>query len=157
MVALSKGCPPIIEKLNVMLKKGQLAYAVTNVKCPRCQEADMFPTGSFSFDKPFEMKEECDHCGLDFFPEPGYYYGAMFISYVFTGFFCIGFVLFFHWVLDWSTGASFALLIAILALFFVYIFRVARALYLGLHVSYDPNAKDHRMKTGANSGSRFGR
>jgi len=100
----------------------------------------MFPTGSFSFQEPFEMKERCDKCNLDFFPEPGYYYGAMFISYIFTGFFSIGFVLFVHWVLKWSTGASFAALIAIMAIFFVYIFRVARAAYINIHVSYDPKA-----------------
>lgn len=119
----------------------------------------MFETGSFSFNKPFDMKERCDKCGEDFFPEPGYYYGAMFLSYIFTGFFCIFFVLFFHWVLDWSTNASFALLIAVLGLGFVYIFRLARALYLGIHVSYDPQAVANYQGSDDNksNASHFGR
>jgi uncharacterized protein (DUF983 family) len=141
-----------------MFKKGQKAYAVVNIKCPRCHEADMFETGSFSFNKPFDMKERCDKCGEDFFPEPGYYYGAMFLSYIFTGFFCIFFVLFFHWVLDWSTNASFALLIAVLGLGFVYIFRLARALYLGIHVSYDPQAAaKYQGSDNKSTASHFGR
>jgi hypothetical protein len=72
-------------------------------------------------------------------PEPGFYYGAMFISYIFTGWFCILFVLFVHWVLDWSTAASFAALIAIMAIFFVYIFRLARSIWLNINYKYDPN------------------
>lgn len=123
-----------------MFRKGSKVYSILGVKCPRCHQSDMFPTGPFSFNQPFDMKERCDKCDADFFPEPGYYYGAMFISYIFTGFFSIGFVLFVHWVLGWGTMASFAALIAILGIFFVYIFRVARAVFINLHVHYDPDA-----------------
>ncbi|RME97436.1 MAG: DUF983 domain-containing protein [Bacteroidetes bacterium] len=141
-----------------MLKKGQKAYAIFNLKCPRCHEADLFETGSLSFSRPFDMKERCDFCGEDFFPEPGFYYGAMFVSYIFTGFFCIFFVLFFHWVLDWSTEASFALLIAVLGLSFVYIFRLARSLYLGMHVKYDPKAKENKIvHEGKSTAAHFGK
>lgn len=119
--------------------KGSKAYSMFNLKCPKCHEGDLFPTGSFSLDKPFDMYDECPHCGQDYMPEPGFYYGAMFISYIFTGWFCILFVLFVHWVLDWSTAASFAALIAIMAIFFVYIFRLARSIWLNINYRYDPS------------------
>ena len=114
--------------------------------------------GRTNMTKPFEMKERCDKCNTDFFPEPGYYYGAMFLSYIFTGFFSIGFVLFFHWVLDWSTEASFGLLIAVLGLGFIYVFRVARAMYLNFHVHYDKDAieKGKTKKGGKSLASHFG-
>lgn len=142
-----------------MFSKGSKAYSIFNIKCPRCHESDMFETSSFSFSKPFDMKERCDKCNEDFFPEPGYYYGAMFLSYIFTAFFSIGFVLFFHWVLDWSTAASFGLLILVLGIFFVYIFRLARALYINFHVHYSPTAIEDAKKRGAGSSaaSHFGR
>ena len=73
-----------------------------------------------------------------FFPEPGFYYGSMFISYIFTGWFSIAFVLLLHWIFKWSTAASFAALIAVLALFFVYIFRLSRSIWLNLMVKADP-------------------
>lgn len=140
-----------------LFRKGHKAYSIFNVKCPRCHEADMFLTGSYSFDRPFEMKESCDKCHEDFFPEPGYYYGAMFLSYIFTAFFSMTLVLFLHWVLDWSTGASFAVLIAILLIFFVSIFRVARALYINIHVSYDPDAIENGAgKNSVSTASRYG-
>ena len=140
-------------------RKGNKAYSIFHVKCPRCHEADMFPTGSYSFDRPFDMKERCDKCNEDFFPEPGYYYGAMFLSYIFTGWFSILLVLFLHWVLNWGTAASFATLIFILLVFFVYIFRVSRAMYINFHVSYDPNAIEKGLNKGdtQSSSSRYGR
>ncbi|PSR11559.1 MAG: DUF983 domain-containing protein [Bacteroidetes bacterium] len=134
-----------------IFRKGQKAYSIFHIKCPRCHESDMFATSSMSFKAPFEMKERCDKCNEDFFPEPGYYYGAMFLSYIFTAWFSIGFVLFFHWLLKWSTAASFALLIGVLLVFFVYIFRVARAMYINIHVSYDPHAIEKAKNKGMTS------
>jgi len=120
-----------------IFKKGSKAYSIFGMTCPKCHEEHLFETGSFSFDKPFDMRLECPHCKLNFLPEPGFYYGAMFISYIFTGWFCILFVLFLHWVLGWSTAASFGTLIAICALFYVYIFRLARSIWLNINFKYD--------------------
>ncbi|HMQ49837.1 MAG TPA: DUF983 domain-containing protein [Saprospiraceae bacterium] len=120
------------------LGKGSKAYSIFALKCPKCHEEDLFETGSLSFKNSFEMRQECPNCKQNFFPEPGFYYGAMFISYIFMGWFCIGFVLFFHWVLDWSTAASFGLLILFCAVFFVYIFRLARSIWLNINYRYDP-------------------
>ena len=96
-------------------KKGNKVYTTFAFKCPKCAKGDLYPTGTFSFSKPFDMNDNCDHCEQKFFPEPGFYYGAMFISYIFTGWFSIGFVLLLHWIFKWNTTASFAALIAILA------------------------------------------
>jgi uncharacterized protein (DUF983 family) len=120
-----------------IIRKGNKLYGMFKFKCPRCHEGDLFETPTFSFRKPFEMYDRCPVCDKNYLPEPGYYYGAMFVSYIFTGFFCLGFVMFFHWVLDWSTEASFALLIAVGALGFVLIFRLARSIYINLDQPYD--------------------
>ena len=121
-----------------IFKKGSKAYSIFGLKCPRCHEADLFETGSFSMQKSFDMRNECPHCGLNLMPEPGYYFGAMFISYIFMGWFSIGFIAIFHWLLGWSTDVSFALLIAFCAIFFVYIFRLARSIWLNINFKYDP-------------------
>lgn len=101
----------------------------------------MFYTPTFSFKRPFDMKDRCEVCGQDFEPEPGFYYGSMFISYIFMAFFCLGFTAFFHWIVGWSINASFLLLIAVCAVFFVYIFRLARAIWINLNVGYNPPKK----------------
>jgi hypothetical protein len=100
----------------------------------------MFETGSYSFVKPFDMLERCPKCDLNYFPEPGYYYGAMFISYIWTGFFCLLFmgVLFFG--LDLDQNLCWGLLITFMTINFVYIFRVSRLMWININVKYDPNA-----------------
>lgn len=109
-------------------------------KCPRCYTGDLFMTGAFSFKKPFDMPPRCNKCGLNFFPEPGFYYGAMFTSYIITSFFSLGVVGFCILVLDWSVEASFALLIGMLAVLFVWFYRTARAAWIHMTVRHDPNA-----------------
>jgi len=84
------------------------------------------------------MYDNCEHCGQAFFPEPGFYYGAMYISYMFFAFFSLGFVAVAHWVLGYSTGVSIIMLMVIGAIFFVYIFRLARSIYLTMNVAYEP-------------------
>lgn len=121
-----------------VFRKGSKLYSIFSFKCPKCHEGDLYETPTFSFKKPFDMPDHCPNCGQSYMPEPGFYYGAMFVSYIFTGWFCILFVMFFHWVLDWSIAASFALLIAVCAIFFVYIFRLARAIWINITVKYDP-------------------
>lgn len=121
-----------------IFNKGNKLYSTLHLKCPKCHEGDLFETGSLSFRKAFDMHPKCSHCGQNFFPEPGFFYGAMFVSYIFTGWFCLFFIMFFHWVLDWSIGASFGLLLLVCALGFVYVFRLARSIWLNINFKYDP-------------------
>lgn len=116
----------------------QDAQAMFNHKCAECHQGDMFPTGAFSFNKPFDMHERCPKCDANFYPEPGFYYGAMFMSYIFSAFIIMGFVMVLHWVLDLSLTASFGWLMAFVAIFFVWWFRFARAFWLNLIVGYRP-------------------
>ena len=109
-------------------------------KCPRCREGDMFETGSFSFSKPFEMLQGCEQCGQTYYPEPGFYFGSMFISYIITSFFSLSVVGIAMLVLDWSIEASFAILIGILAICYVWFFRIARSVWISMTVKYDPEA-----------------
>jgi len=85
------------------------------------------------------MHKKCDYCDQDFHPEPGYYYGAMFISYIWTGFLCLGIVGFCMLVLGWGVNASMAMLIFIMAVMFFFVMRVSRAMYIHLDIKYDPS------------------
>lgn len=120
-----------------LFKKGTKLYSIFQFKCPRCHEGDLFPTGSFSFNKPFDMPENCPKCGQKYFLGPGFYYGAMFISYIITAFFSLflvgGLVLF----TDISVNMSFVILLAVLGILFVWFFRLARAIWINVNVKYD--------------------
>ena len=117
-------------------------YSTFALKCPTCHHGDMFPTGSFSFSQPFKQYKHCPACGQNYFPEPGFYYGAMFVSYIGSGFFCLGFVMLLHWVLDWSMGASFLALIAVAAVGFVWWFRFSRSAYIEILYPFKPEVAE---------------
>lgn len=112
--------------------------AMFNHKCAECHQGDLFPTGSFSFNQPFEMHQRCPKCDANYYPEPGFYYGAMFMSYIFSAFIFLGLVMLLHWVLNFTLLASFFWLMVIVGVFFVWWFRFSRAFWFNLMVAYRP-------------------
>lgn len=58
---------------------------VVKLKCPNCGEGDLFCNKNvYKYQGFFEMPKECPNCKQDFQIEPGFYYGAMYISYGLT-------------------------------------------------------------------------
>ena len=58
--------------------------AVLNGKCPRCRKGDMFISRAYDLRNFDKMYEYCPECGFKLEPEPGYYYGAMYVNYAFS-------------------------------------------------------------------------
>ena len=59
------------------------AAALLALRCPRCHEGKIFSTSAFSFHFA-DMPAACPVCGQATEPEPGFYFGAMFVSYAFS-------------------------------------------------------------------------
>ncbi|NNF22590.1 MAG: DUF983 domain-containing protein [Saprospiraceae bacterium] len=128
------------------MKKGSIVYGAFKFKCPRCQEGDLF-NKPMKLSNPMDMPTNCSECGQKFEPEPGYYYGAMFLSYIILGWFCLGIVGFCIMVLGCSVEVSFAILIAIIAIIFFWNLRFTRALWINLMIKYDGNIlKEERQR-----------
>lgn len=123
-----------------MFKKGSKLYSIFGMKCPRCHEGDLFETGSFSFQKSFDMPENCPKCGQKYFLGPGFYYGAMFISYIITAFYSLGVAggLIIIGGLGWKS--AFVLMLISMAILFVWFFRLARAIWINFNVHYNAKA-----------------
>lgn len=64
-----------------MVSKGSKLYSIFNNKCPECHEGDFFLSKPYHFATIGEMYENCPSCGLKYSKEPGFYYGAMYITY----------------------------------------------------------------------------
>ncbi len=86
------------------------------------------------------MHKQCSHCGQRFEPEPGFYFGAMFISYIFLAFFSLGVVGGLVFYFKMSVEFAFLILLGILALMFVWNLRFSRSIWIHLVVKYDPAA-----------------
>jgi len=71
--------------------------AVLDGLCPKCRKGKIFSKPFYSIRGFDEMHTHCPHCGFRFEVEPGYFYGAMYVSYAISGAFAliIGFLLFY--------------------------------------------------------------
>lgn len=85
------------------------------------------------------MNKQCAVCGQRMEPEVGFYYGAMFISYVFIGILSLSIVgaLVFLW--DVQIEIAFVILIVFLALIFFWNLRFSRSVWIHLIVKYNPS------------------
>lgn len=92
------------------------------------------------------MHHQCATCAQRFEPEPGYYYGAMFLSYGISVFLLLPGALFMVFYLKWSVNAAMALVIFLGAIFFIRILRFSRSLWINLMVRYDPRYKKNSLK-----------
>ena len=114
-------------------------YSIVTITCPRCHEGKMFPPHTlFNFTKLSKMNERCVCCGQPFSPEPGYYFGAMFVSYAINAAIFIA-----TWLALKFFVKEVTLTMMLIVLFVVVIgllpfkFRLSRALWINIFVGYE--------------------
>ncbi|HMT51831.1 MAG TPA: DUF983 domain-containing protein [Saprospiraceae bacterium] len=112
-------------------------------KCPRCQEGDLF-IKPFEISKPVNMPVNCPVCNQKYEPEPGFYYGSMFLSYIFSAFFFLGIMGLCLIVFKMSLNASMGVLLLTAALTYLFFLRMSRSIWINLMVKYDPKAKESK-------------
>ncbi len=115
--------------------------SIWNYKCPRCRKGDLF-IKPFEIKNPLNMPDRCSNCDLNYSPEPGYYFGAMFISYGWTVWTILAIVGFCMLVLDWTVEASFGLVVFVSALSYFFIMRISRSMYIHMDVRFDKKHKE---------------
>lgn len=53
--------------------------------CPRCGKGKVFESKNpYNLGKMMATHKKCENCQLDFVPEPGFYWGATYVSYAIT-------------------------------------------------------------------------
>ncbi|ARS36063.1 DUF983 domain-containing protein [Pontibacter actiniarum] len=120
-----------------MLSKGSKLYSILKYKCPRCQEGQLFTYKGWSYTRFSGMHSNCPCCRQSYEPEPGFYYGAMYVSYAITTAITISLlvamsVLLEEITLAWFLGA----LATALLVFFPFIFRMSRAIWINFFIHY---------------------
>jgi uncharacterized protein (DUF983 family) len=60
-----------------------LGGAIAGARCPRCRQGAMFAAPAYHLARFADMHTHCPHCQLRFEVEPGFFYGAMYVSYAF--------------------------------------------------------------------------
>lgn len=116
--------------------------AVLSAQCPRCREGSMFRRRGWRSLLSIAMYDNCPKCGLRFEIEPGFFYGAMFVSYAMvTGITLVSVLVSFALWKDPSTWAIALVVTGLILLLLPSIFRYSRVLFLHWFggIIYQPN------------------
>lgn len=108
-----------------------------NMNCPRCRKGKLF-IEPFEITKPLDMHRNCSVCNQRIEPEPGFYFGAMFLSYIFSAWYLLIPTLLLVFYFKWSVGSAIGLIIFIAAISYLKILRLSRSLWIHINVKYNP-------------------
>mgnify|MGYP001207345688 CR=1 FL=1 len=126
-----------------IIKKGSKLYSIIYNCCPRCQSDKFWPKSN-----PYKnilvknggSMGYCKNCNLKYELEPGFWYGAMYVSYgltVFIGILTWLTINFFNKEMDifiQTTIISFLIIILSPVVYFL-----SRLIWINLFISYDDN------------------
>ena len=87
------------------------------------------------------MNNSCPCCGETYFKEPGFFYGAMVVSYMLNGALFIFAFLGIYIPFDIEAIPFIVTLSALVVALSPVTFRLARLVWLNVFITYDPNAK----------------
>ncbi len=82
------------------------------------------------------MHETCANCTLEFIPQPGYYVGAMYVSYLLFSALILPIAFLGVFYFKWSMAATMFLTILLCALTYIKFIRLARSLWIHMDVRY---------------------
>jgi len=129
------------------MRKGTKLYSILFNKCPRCQEGDFFKRqNAFNLKTFDQMHKKCPVCGEDYEPEPGFYFGAMYVSYALYVAFTISVFVPFVLLLELDVVTFLYVLLPGIVLLTPLFFRLARRIWINFFVTYRPDAKPHKLQ-----------
>ena len=121
-----------------MIKLLNWFKSMFSYKCPRCRKQGMF-IKPLNLSAPLAMHKKCEHCNQDFEPEPGYYYGAMFLSYIVGSFILLPIALIMVFYYGMGVEATMGWIILLGALMYLKLLRGSRSLWIHLMIKYEGN------------------
>lgn len=115
-------------------------YSVLWNRCPQCHVGKVFISNKAYNLKDFDkMNTSCSGCGIKYEKEPGFYQGAMYVSYaLMSGWFII------TWAADTfifksETWQYLTFVISTIILFMPLTFRISRLIWINFFIKYDKN------------------
>ena len=121
-----------------MFGKGSKLYSIFRMKCPRCQEGDFFESHPYNLKKAGDLLPECPKCHLKYEKEPGFYFGAMYVSYALgVALFVtlwVSFNLFLSWV---SAGVQVFVIASAAILTAPYLYALSKIIWANFFIPFE--------------------
>lgn len=115
--------------------------ALVEGRCPRCGQDKLFSHSVLNIKNFDKMHANCSNCGLRYEIEPGFFIGAMYVSYAITvGMMLVTGFLLYHLAGDPEAWVYITTVVGLFILTLPLIFRTARVIYIYLFsgVDYEP-------------------
>ncbi|MEN9699067.1 MAG: hypothetical protein RLZZ301_265 [Bacteroidota bacterium] len=116
-------------------------YSIVRMTCPQCQEGKFLVSSPYDFKNLGDVRKECDVCGLKYEREPGFYYGAMYVSYA------LGVALFVTiwtscklWFPSFSAGVQIGLVVFFTITLSPYLYALSKIIWANFFISYKEDA-----------------
>ena len=126
-----------------IIKKGNKLYSIIYNCCPRCQSDKFWPQSN-----PYKnilIKNggdigSCENCNLKYEIEPGFWYGAMYISYGLTVFVAIlTWLILYILIKEIDIFIQISIISFLIIILFPVIYFLSRLIWINLFVSYNKN------------------
>ncbi|HYG51703.1 MAG TPA: DUF983 domain-containing protein [Flavobacteriales bacterium] len=115
-------------------------HSVFAMKCPHCRMGKIFKKSwPKNYRELVDTNEHCPVCGRPIEMEVGFFYGAMYVSYILNvGIFVVGWIAFtlFYGSVFIYTWTFLSIVAVVMMVLMPYTFRLARSLWLHMFVKY---------------------
>lgn len=111
--------------------------AMMGLKCPQCRKGEIFKKpGIYTLDNMTAINDECPCCGLRFEQEPGFWWGAMYVSYGLAVATALPSFLLLYLLAEVSFFKAVMLVLVIQAILSPAVFRLSRSIWLYMFGNY---------------------
>ncbi len=120
-----------METQSIQKRKPLLLESILLAKCPHCRKGNLFLNPNpYHFKDLHKMNECCSACNATLEQEPGFYWGAMFVSYaLMVAFSFIDFVVF-YLLFGWLSTPFMIVNTFLMLLIIPPVFRLSRTLWI---------------------------
>ena len=132
-------------KMNAIMKKGTKLYSIVNMTCPQCHEGKFLVSNVYDLKNMGDVREECDVCHLKYEREPGFLYGAMYVSYA------LGVALFVTiwvscnlWFPSFGAWTQIGLVTFFTIVLAPYLFALSKIIYANFFIHYKADAQSRK-------------
>jgi len=122
-----------------MAKVPSMFSSMMQQRCPRCRKGPLYSSRNpFNFKRIADMPDECPVCGQDYVIEPGFYFGATYISYAMNVAWLVPTFLFIRFVLGLEFRVFVIVMFSLLPILVPLIFRLSRSIWAHFFMKFDP-------------------
>lgn len=120
----------------------QLPNMLSNMlgqRCPRCRYGKLFTVSNpYNFKRMGDMPDHCPACGQPYELEPGFYFGATYVSYALNVAWLVPTFLLMRFGIGLEYKYFVMTMFALLPILVPLIFRLSRSIWLHFFVRFDP-------------------